>query len=78
MTDFADAIADCQPVDPGFDGPLFTWKRNGLRQRLDKVLLGEHWSESFAVTRITHLPRISSDHGALLVRCQFSVLVQVC
>lgn len=72
MANFADAIADCQLLDPGFDGPLFTWERAGLRQRLDRILLGEHWSDSFALTRVTHLPRISSDHGALLVHCKFS------
>lgn len=72
MADFADALADCQLIDPGFDCPLFTWERSGLRQRLDIILLGEQWSNAFASSRVTHLPRISSDHGALLVRCNFS------
>ncbi|KAL1551886.1 hypothetical protein AAHA92_19674 [Salvia divinorum] len=75
MMDFADAIADCQLFDPGFDGPSFTWSRNGLWERLDRVLLGEHWTTVFAATRVTHLPRISSDHAPLLVRCQASLQV---
>ncbi|KAL1533958.1 hypothetical protein AAHA92_33765 [Salvia divinorum] len=75
MMDFADAIADCQLFDPGFDGPSFTWTRNGLWERLDRVLLGEHWTTAFAATRVTHLPRISSDHAPLLVRCQASLQV---
>ncbi|XP_042016276.1 uncharacterized protein LOC121764297 [Salvia splendens] len=68
MMDFADAVADCQLLDPGFDGPPFTWTRSGLWERLDRVLLGEHWTTVFAATRVTHLPRISSDHAPLLVR----------
>ncbi|XP_042038361.1 uncharacterized protein LOC121784262 [Salvia splendens] len=46
MMDFADAIAECQLFDPGFDA-----------------------------TRVTHLPRISSDHAPLLVRCQASLQI---
>lgn len=72
MMDFADAILDCQLLDPGFDGPLFTWEKTRLRERLDMILIGEHWETAFAVTRITHLPRLTSDHNPLLVRCQFS------
>ncbi|XP_041998176.1 uncharacterized protein LOC121748030 [Salvia splendens] len=44
MMDFADAVADCQLLDPGFDGPPFTWTRSGLWERLDRVFLGEHWT----------------------------------
>ncbi|XP_041990580.1 uncharacterized protein LOC121741759 [Salvia splendens] len=73
MMEFADAIADCQLIDPGIDGPIFTWHRAGLRERLDMILIGEHWTSVFATTRVTHLARFSSDHAPLLVRCQFSV-----
>ncbi|XP_042006112.1 uncharacterized protein LOC121754887 [Salvia splendens] len=75
MMDFADAVADCQLLDPGFDGPPFTWTRSGLWERLDRVLLGEHWTTVFAATRVTHLPRISSDHAPLLVRCQLTTQI---
>ncbi|XP_042030068.1 uncharacterized protein LOC121777002, partial [Salvia splendens] len=75
MMDFADAVADCQLLDPGFDGPPFTWTRSGLWERLDRVLLGEHWTTAFAATRVTHLPRISSDHAPLLVRCQLTAKI---
>lgn len=35
MNDFADVISDCQLLDPGFVGPLFTWERENplLRER---------------------------------------------
>ena len=73
MMEFADAIADCQLIDLGFDGPMFTWYGAGLWERLDRILIGEHWTSVFATTRVTHLARFSSDHAPLLVRCQFSV-----
>ncbi|XP_042029954.1 uncharacterized protein LOC121776864 [Salvia splendens] len=73
MMEFADAIADCQQIDPGFDGPIFRWHRGGLWERLYCILIGEHWTSVFATTRVTHLVRFSLDHTPLLVRCQFSV-----
>ncbi|XP_042056281.1 uncharacterized protein LOC121800853 [Salvia splendens] len=73
MMDFANAIAEYQLIDPGFDGPIFTWHRGGLWERLDRILIGEHWISVFATTRVTHLTRFSSNHAPLLVRCQFSV-----
>ncbi|KAH6762745.1 hypothetical protein C2S52_020178 [Perilla frutescens var. hirtella] len=73
MMDFGDAISDCQLLDLGFDGAWFTWEwpAIGLRERLDRILLGEFWTSVFAVTRVTHLARHQSDHAPLLVRCQF-------
>ncbi|XP_042019193.1 uncharacterized protein LOC121767055 [Salvia splendens] len=73
MMEFADAIAECQLIDPGFDGPIFTWHRGRLWERLDRILIGEHWTSIFATTRVTHMAKFSSDHAPLLVRCQFSV-----
>ncbi|KAH6776517.1 hypothetical protein C2S52_014078 [Perilla frutescens var. hirtella] len=73
MMDFGAAISNCQLIDPGFDGAWFTWERPSteLRERLDRVLLGEFWTSVFAVTRVTHLARHTSDHAPLLVRFQF-------
>lgn len=69
MLDFVEAINDCHLVDPGFDGSLFSWARGDLFERLDRVLINEGWSIGFAITRVTVLPRVVSDHGPLLVRC---------
>ncbi|XP_042038358.1 uncharacterized protein LOC121784259 [Salvia splendens] len=38
MVDFAEAIEDCRLLDPGFDGSDYTWAKNGLMERLDRVL----------------------------------------
>ncbi|XP_047979355.1 uncharacterized protein LOC125221276 [Salvia hispanica] len=69
MIDFAEAIEDCRLIDPGFDGQRFTWAKNNLFERLDCMLVGEAWSTTFADVRVTHLPRICSDHGSLLMCC---------
>ncbi|XP_042029886.1 uncharacterized protein LOC121776786 [Salvia splendens] len=73
MVDFAEAIEDCRLLDPGFDGADFTWAKNGLFERLDRVLVSEAWTRVFEATRVTNLPRIASDHGPVLARCNMSI-----
>ncbi|XP_042043397.1 uncharacterized protein LOC121788871 [Salvia splendens] len=70
MVDFAEAIEDCRILDPGFDGSEFTWAKNGLFERLDRILVNERWAQTLETTRVTNLPRIASDHGPVLVRCK--------
>ncbi|XP_041999976.1 uncharacterized protein LOC121749471 [Salvia splendens] len=68
MVDFAEAIEDCRLLDRGYDGAEYTWAKNGLMERLDRVLISETTSQLFDAVRVTNLPRIASDHGPLLVR----------
>ena len=70
MVDFAETIEDCRLLDPGFDGSEYTWAKNGLLERLGRVLVSEMWARIFEATRVTNLPRVSSDHGPVLVRCK--------
>ncbi|XP_041995773.1 uncharacterized protein LOC121745898 [Salvia splendens] len=73
MVDFAETIEDCRLLDPGFDGADFTWAKNGLFERLDRVLVSDAWTRVFEATRVTNLPRIASDHGPVLARCKMSI-----
>ncbi|XP_042005800.1 uncharacterized protein LOC121754524 [Salvia splendens] len=73
MVDFAETIEDCKLLDPRFDGADFTWAKNGLFERLDRVLVSEAWTRVFEATRVTNLPRIASDHGPVLARCKMSI-----
>ncbi|XP_042019059.1 uncharacterized protein LOC121766894 [Salvia splendens] len=68
MVDFAEAIEDCRVLDPGFDGSSFTWAKNGLFERLDRILVNEPWAQLFEATRVTNVPRVSLDHGPVLAR----------
>ncbi|XP_042003900.1 uncharacterized protein LOC121752876 [Salvia splendens] len=70
MIDFAEPIEDCRLLDPGCDGSDYTWAKNGLFERLDRVLLSESWTRIFESARVTNLPRVASDHGPVLVRCR--------
>ncbi|XP_047943003.1 uncharacterized protein LOC125189817 [Salvia hispanica] len=72
MADLAETIEDCRLLDPGFDGAAFTWAKNGLFERLDRILVSETWTSSFEATRVTNLPRVSSDHGPILARCKLA------
>ncbi|XP_042059507.1 uncharacterized protein LOC121804020 [Salvia splendens] len=51
MIDFAEAIEDCRLLDPGFDGAEFTWAKNGLFERLDRMFVSEAWTNAFEATR---------------------------
>ncbi|XP_042059532.1 uncharacterized protein LOC121804048 [Salvia splendens] len=54
MMDFAETISDCQLLDVGADGLKFTWARGETFERLDRVLLGEGWTNVFETTRVRH------------------------
>ncbi|KAK6142011.1 hypothetical protein DH2020_016192 [Rehmannia glutinosa] len=71
MLDFAYMIADCELFDAGCEGPIFTWARGGLQERLDRALYNEHWADVFTSSVVTHLSRVRSDHAPLLISCQF-------
>src|SRR5438067_8440368 len=72
MSDFVHWISACELLDVGFDGSPFTWERSGVRERLDRILFNEGWGHVFALVRVTHLPRLVSDHSPLLIRAKFS------
>lgn len=66
--DFNDMILDCGLSDAGFEGEPFTWTNNRVWKRLDRVLLSSTWADLFECTRVSHLPRRSSDHHPLLIK----------
>ncbi|XP_042029672.1 uncharacterized protein LOC121776553 [Salvia splendens] len=70
MLDFAETIEDCQLLDSGYDGAEYTWAKNGLFERLDRMFVSEAWTRGFEATRVTNLPRVSSHHGPVLARCK--------
>lgn len=75
MVHFAYVIFYCHVIDPNFEGLLFTWDRENppLLEKLDRVLLGEFSTRVLAVTRVSLLAGMLSDHSPLLIQCQFLV-----
>ncbi|KAL6582737.1 hypothetical protein OROMI_004815 [Orobanche minor] len=69
MEEFSDCLLNCNLSDVGFTGTPFTWYRDGVWQRLDRILVSPEWYSSFPSLSIRHLPKYQSDHNSLL--CQF-------
>ncbi|KAI3463155.1 hypothetical protein Pfo_019818 [Paulownia fortunei] len=67
MNDFGDMIGDCGLIDAGYEGSSFTWTNHKVWKRLDRVLYSEEWLNLFHNTKVSHLPRIWSDHSPLLI-----------
>ncbi|KAG8386951.1 hypothetical protein BUALT_Bualt03G0202100 [Buddleja alternifolia] len=66
-------ILDCGLIDAGFEDDYFTWYRDNLWQRLDRVLYSSSWPNLFNSTRTKHLPRTCSDHSPLLISVSHSI-----
>ncbi|KAK8613147.1 hypothetical protein V6N13_100920 [Hibiscus sabdariffa] len=54
-------------VDLPFTGPLFTWSRGNLHQRLDRCMVNDSWLNNFADTNVVHLDQLCSDHCPLFL-----------
>lgn len=71
LQDFNDCIEDCSLMSPSFHGPRYTWTDGrglGLvKRRLDWVFMNSPFHDVFDDLRLTHLPRVSSDHTPLLI-----------
>ncbi|KAJ4840913.1 hypothetical protein Tsubulata_001108 [Turnera subulata] len=67
LKDFQDCVENNQLIDLGFAGPVFTWHRGSLKQRLDWALCNEFWLEKFEATTVYHLPFLGSDHRPLFI-----------
>ncbi|XP_038981158.1 uncharacterized protein LOC120110407 [Phoenix dactylifera] len=70
--EFRDFVSRTGLVDLGFSGPHFTWCNNQLGsarvwERLDRAFASPDWILRFPTCRVSHLPRIASDHCPLLI-----------
>ncbi|XP_038979872.1 uncharacterized protein LOC120109991 [Phoenix dactylifera] len=70
--EFRDFVSRTGLVDLGFSGPQFTWCNNQLgnarvSERLDRAFASPDWILRFPTCRVSHLPRIASDHCLLLI-----------
>lgn len=67
MEEFASMMVDCGLQDAGYVGNVYTWYRNKLWQRLDRILYSSAWANLFNSVRVEHLSRTFSDHSPLLM-----------
>ena len=54
--------------DLGFKGRAFTWSRETLHKRLDRVMCNEDWLCIAPEIIVFHLPQVQSDYHPLLAR----------
>ncbi|XP_061357778.1 uncharacterized protein LOC133302072 [Gastrolobium bilobum] len=66
--EFSSCLSDCSLLDVGFSGPKFTWKRGGLQERIDRLVVNEAWHLEFPNRSIMHLLFNGSDHRPILIR----------
>ena len=65
---FHECITYYNVIDGGFNGPFYTWKRNALRERLDRALMNQEWALHFQDFGVVHLPTFNSNHCPLWLR----------
>ncbi|CAN1142722.1 hypothetical protein LINPERHAP2_LOCUS13214 [Linum perenne] len=65
---FIDTVDLCGLSDIPFSGPRFTWSRNGVMSRIDRVLVNHFWANCFPESSVLHLHKLKSDHRPILLR----------
>ncbi|KAL6176931.1 hypothetical protein ACLB2K_053563 [Fragaria x ananassa] len=67
MQKFVEAIDDCGLQDVEVSGPLFTWRRGDLLERLDRSLINQEAAEMFPRIHELHIDVGASDHIPILI-----------
>ena len=70
MGNFVDTINWCSLKDLGYTGPKFTWLYQTvagvqIRERLDRALATNGWTDLFPEAKLFHLTSAASDHSPL-------------
>lgn len=70
---FVETVNDCQLMDMGFNGNMFTWERargtpRWMQERLDRGLVNKQWKDMFPFADITVMDVSSSDHLPLYLQ----------
>ncbi|KAH0714761.1 hypothetical protein KY285_007590 [Solanum tuberosum] len=71
--DFISCINDCGMVDVGYKGLRFTWCNDRKRskkiwKRLDRTFINQHWTDSFSIIDIEHLPSTVFDQTPMIMK----------
>lgn len=64
---FHDALADCELVDMGFKGDVFTWRRGKIRERFDRGVTDAQWNSKFPNAGLVNGEMVKSDHRPIIV-----------
>ncbi len=75
MTMFSNMINELEMMDLPLVNQSFTWSNmqiNPTLAKLDRFLISTDWDLHFPLTKVSALPRITSDHTPLLLVTQKS------
>ncbi|XP_061351262.1 uncharacterized protein LOC133296317 [Gastrolobium bilobum] len=70
---FGSVLDNCQLLDLGYSGPLFTWKGPKFQhldrvfKRLDRVVANAQWRMAFDEAVAHVIPRVYSDHCPIIL-----------
>jgi hypothetical protein len=67
MQAFRDSLIACDLHDVGYSGDPFTWRRGGVRERLDRATANSDWLTMHPEASLTHLESIKTDHRPILL-----------
>ncbi|KAL0458617.1 UNVERIFIED_CONTAM: putative mitochondrial protein, partial [Sesamum latifolium] len=75
---FREVIEEVELHDLGYIGPKFTWSNNRkalatVRVRLDRAFACHRWKSRFLATKVSHLPRIYSDHRPIMIEIEIRI-----
>ncbi|WVZ57425.1 hypothetical protein U9M48_007811 [Paspalum notatum var. saurae] len=75
MQRFQKALEDCNLVDLGFVGDVFTWRNHHhradryIKERLDRAVACAEWRRLFPLVQVVNGDPRHSDHRPLIVEC---------
>jgi hypothetical protein len=64
---FHDALSDCELVDMGYIGDLFTWHWGKIWERLDRAVANNLWSDLYPHATLINSEMTRSDHRPIVM-----------
>lgn len=67
MQPFVHCVQECGLLDMRGRGRYFTWSKNTIRSKIDKVLIKEEWVEMYPEVEVFYTAECLSDHTRSLL-----------
>jgi hypothetical protein len=71
MQAFHDILEECDLVDIGYIGDMFTWQRGKIRERLDRGVAHVQWRFMFPNAQLVNAKTLKSDHRPIVVDTEY-------
>ncbi|XP_075076870.1 uncharacterized protein LOC142163479 [Nicotiana tabacum] len=79
VNDFRHCMNTCNLFNLGFKGSIYTWwneraEEDCIFKRLDRCMANIEFQQMFPGIKVTHLPKIGSDHCPMLLKCDLETI----